>query len=86
MHRVQETITMATLPQLTPTHYGAAAGAVTGLAIWALDTYVFHGTTPAEVSAAVSILLPGIVTGITGFLTRKEAKDPAPAPAPAPPK
>ena len=61
---------------LTQTHYSAAAGALIGLVLWGLS-YVFKSGTPAPVSAAVYILLPGIVAGAAGFLTRKDAKQPA---------
>ena len=63
---------------LTPTHYGAASAAITGLVIWALTRYVFKGSVPPEVAGAVAILIPGIVGGAIGYFTRKEAKQPAP--------
>jgi ABC-type spermidine/putrescine transport system permease subunit II len=71
--------------QLTETHYGATAGAFIGLASWALQTYVFKGSPPPEVTAAVYVIVPGIVTGLTAFLTRKNVESNA-APPPAPVK
>lgn len=63
---------------LTPTYYGSAATALTGLAIWVLSAYVFHGDTPPVVATAVYVVVPGIVGGVIGYFTRKEAKQPAP--------
>lgn len=65
-------------PVLTATHYGAAAGAVCGVVLWALSTWVFKGSAgvPAEVTWAVYVLVPGITTALTGFLTRRNAKSP----------
>lgn len=63
---------------LTPTHYGAASTAITGLLIWALTRYVFKGSMPPEVAAAVAVIVPGIVGGAIGYFTRKEAKAPQP--------
>lgn len=62
---------------LTPTYYGSAATALTGLVIWILSTYVFHGDTPPVVATTVYVIVPGIVGGVIGFLTRKDAKTPA---------
>lgn len=68
-----------TAPVLTPTHYGAATLAACGLVLWALGTYVFRGSgIPAEVQVAVYALLPGILGGVVGFFTRKDAKQAAP--------
>lgn len=63
---------------ITPTHYGAASTALTGLLIWALTRYVFKGSMPPEVAAAVAVIVPGIVGGAIGYFTRREAKAPAP--------
>lgn len=60
---------------LTPTHYGAAATAVSGVIIWAL-TYYAH--MPPAVGVPLAAVLPGIVGGVTGYLTRAEAKQPQP--------
>lgn len=62
---------------LTQTHYSATAGVVIGLVLWALGTYVFKTGVPQPVQIAVYALLPGIVAGAAGFLTRKDAKQPA---------
>lgn len=48
----------------------SSAAAVTGLALWALGTYVFHGATPAPVDAAVLTLGPGAVAFAAGWWTR----------------
>jgi hypothetical protein len=76
MVTMSDTKTAPKPPVLTATHYGAAAGAVCGLILWALGTFVFKGSAgvPAEVTWAVYVLVPGITTGAAGFLTRRNAK------------
>jgi hypothetical protein len=56
--------------QPTSVQYSTASGAVTGLVLWALGTYVFHNSTPAAVTAAAYVLIPAAVSGIAAFWTR----------------
>ena len=44
------------------------ASAVSGLGLWALQTYVFHGEVPLPVLAAVQTVVPAIVTFAAGWL------------------
>ena len=67
----------------TETYAGTVAGAVAGLVQWIIATYAFGGNMPAPVTTAVYILIPAAVAGVTGFLTRRSAKQPVPASPPA---
>lgn len=62
---------------ITQTHYSATTGVLIGLVLWALGTYAFKTGVPQPVQIAVYALLPGIAAGAIGFLTRKDAKEPA---------
>lgn len=44
--------------------------AVSGLGLWALQTYVFKGELPLPVTAAVQTIVPAIVTFIAGWLAQ----------------
>ena len=46
------------------------AAAVSSLAVWALQTYVFGGDVPAEVSGAMQVIVPAIITFVAGYLTK----------------
>lgn len=61
---------------LNETQSGTIAGACVGLVLWVLSTYVFKGGVPGPVSAFVYIVLPALVAGAVGYLTRKSAKKP----------
>lgn len=50
------------------------AAAVTGFVVWLLATYVFKGTVPAPVSAVVAVLIPAVVTFVTGYLAKHDAR------------
>jgi hypothetical protein len=54
-----------------PTSNGTVAGALTGLALWALATYAFKGAVPNAVQAVIYVVIPAAVTGVTGYLTKK---------------
>jgi hypothetical protein len=69
--------------RITETHVGGAAGIITGVVLWALTTYVFAGSTPDVVQAAVWVLVPGAVGLAGGFFTRRKCKVPEPAKVPA---
>lgn len=71
---------MATLraePKVTAASAGAA---ITGLALWALGTYVFHGAIPAPVDAAVLTVGPGASAFAAGWWAR-HVERPASVPA-----
>jgi hypothetical protein len=44
--------------------------AVSGLGLWALQTYVFKGELPLPVTAAVQTIVPAIVAFIAGWLAQ----------------
>lgn len=46
------------------------ATAVSGLAVWALQTYWFRGEVPLPVAAAVQAVVPAVVAFIAGYLAR----------------
>lgn len=48
----------------------SAGAAVTGLVLWALGTYAFHGAVPGPVDAAVLTLGPGAVAAVAGWWAR----------------
>lgn len=56
-------------PIETKVSAAAVASALTGLGLWALQTYVFPGTTvPLPVIAAVQTIVPAAVTFLAGYL------------------
>jgi len=49
------------------------AGAISGIAQWALQTYAFkHGTVPGTLQVELPILIGAIVTGVASLLTKKK--------------
>lgn len=44
------------------------ASAVSGLGLWALQTYAFHGEVPLPVLAAVQTVVPAVATFAAGWL------------------
>jgi hypothetical protein len=67
--------------QTTATTYSSIAGAVTGLVLWTLSTYVFrHQAVPGAVEAAAWVLIPALVAGLAARFTRTRAAEPVPAP------
>jgi hypothetical protein len=60
------------------------AAAVSGLALWALGTYVFKGDVPDVVASWIYVLVPSVLTFAAGYLT-KHTPRPVPVP-PRPPK
>lgn len=61
----------------------SAGAAVTGLALWALGRYVFHGAVPVPVDAVVELVGPGAAAFLAGWWTRHVDR---PATAPAQPE
>lgn len=57
-------------PVETKVTAAGTAAALSGLAVWALQRFVFHGDVPAEVSDAVQILVPALCAFLGGFLAR----------------
>jgi hypothetical protein len=55
----------ATAIATDPRNISAGSLALIGLANWLLQTYVFHGATPAPVATSLYIILPALV----GYLT-----------------
>jgi hypothetical protein len=60
--------------------YSAAAFAVSGLALWALQRYVFKGSVDPGIAADVNILVPAVIGYTTAHLTRKSTISAPPAP------
>lgn len=66
--------------------YSAAALAVTGLALWALQTYVFRShSVPSAVTADAYVIIPAIVGYIAAHITRLYTRPVPPRPAPPSP-
>jgi uncharacterized membrane protein len=60
----------------------AIAGALTGLILWALQEYVFKGSSvPEAVAGAVLIIVPALLSWLASLLTKRSATA-APAAAP----
>ena len=55
-------------PVETKVSAAAIASATTGLGLWALQTYVFHGNVPLPVLAAMQAVVPAAVTFAAGYL------------------
>ena len=56
--------------QVTAPAYSTIAGAISGVATWALSTYAFHGAVPQPVQVALYVLIPALVTGIASLVTK----------------
>ena len=66
----------------TATAYSGAAGAITGIVLWVLSTYVFrNGGVPAPLEGACWVLIPGAVGYISSLLTRKNTSATTVSPA-----
>jgi predicted lysophospholipase L1 biosynthesis ABC-type transport system permease subunit len=66
---------------------GSASAAAAGVALWALQTWVFKSTAvPDGVVSLVYLIIPGVIAGVAGYLApHTHRPDLTPAPAPAPP-
>jgi hypothetical protein len=65
--RVRDTV----MPSITAPGYSTVAGAITGLALWALQRYAFRGAIPEEVQWACWTIIPAAVTGVAALLTKR---------------
>jgi hypothetical protein len=73
---------MRGMPSITAPGYSTIAGAIAGLALWALQAYVFHAPAPGAVQIAISVLVPAAVTGIASLFTKRNTSSAAPPAAP----
>jgi hypothetical protein len=62
--------------------YTGAALAATGLGLWTLQRYVFHGNLDPVLSAEITALIPGVVGFVAAHITRQATTAPASAPLP----
>ena len=60
----------STGPVETKVSAATAAAALSSLAVWALQSYVFAGEVPAPVAAAIQILIPAALTFAAGWCVR----------------
>jgi hypothetical protein len=59
----------ATQPRLETKVKAASAGAVVSSAVmWALTTYVFKGAIPVPIQGLVDVVVPTVVTAVSGWL------------------
>lgn len=61
---------MSTGPVETKVKSAAGWAAVTGFAVWVLETYVFHATVPAPVQALIDVAVPGLGALLGGYLAK----------------
>ena len=54
----------------TKVQAGTGAAAVSGLALWALGTYVFRGGVPDVIVSWVYVLVPAALTFAAGYLAK----------------
>lgn len=71
-------------PVETKVQASTAAAAVSGLALWALGTYVFKGGVPDVVVSWVYVIIPAALAFGAGYLARHTVR-PAGPPVTAPP-
>jgi hypothetical protein len=57
------------------------AAAVSGLALWAMGTYVFKGSVPDVVVSWTYVIVPAALTFAAGYLARHSPRVPAAPPA-----
>lgn len=66
-----------------PKVLAATGGAVgTGIAVWVLQTFVFHGTLPVPLSDAVQVVAPAVVAFASGWLAKHVQRPEPPVAAP----
>ena len=68
------------MPVETKVKASTAAAALSGLALWALGTYVFKGGVPDVVVSWVYVIIPGALAFGAGYLAKHTAR-PSDAPA-----
>lgn len=62
-----------------PKVVAASGGAVvTGMVVWALQSFAFHGDLPMPVSDAVQVFAPAVVAFIAGWLAKHANRAPVP--------
>lgn len=69
-------------PVETKVQASTAAAALSGLALWALGTYVFKGSVPDVVASWVYVIIPAALAFGAGYLA-KHTPRPAVPPAPS---
>jgi hypothetical protein len=67
---VQRVLTPGPKPNITASGYTATVLGIVGLAIWLLQTYVYHHAVPAPIQAAIFAVAPGIVAYFATRITR----------------
>lgn len=67
---------------------GSLSAAAAGVALWALQTWVFKSGTPDGVVSLVYLLVPAVIAGAGGYLAphthRPDLAHPVPPPVPPP--
>jgi hypothetical protein len=61
---------MSTAPVETKVTVAAVAAATAGFVMWALDQWVFRGSTPDAVRILVYVLVPGLASFAAGWSAR----------------
>ena len=76
-------------PLETKVQAGTASAAVAGVALWALQTYVFKSGMPQGVESLVYLAVPAVLAGAAGYLAphthRPDLAPVSPVPPPAGP-
>ncbi|HXJ26378.1 MAG TPA: hypothetical protein VNH17_11785 [Streptosporangiaceae bacterium] len=69
----------------TKVQASTAAAAVSGLALWALGTYVFKGSVPDVVTSWVYVIVPSVITFAAGYLAKHTVRPGDPPAVPVAP-
>lgn len=72
-------------PVETKVQASTAAAALSGLALWALGTYVFKGSVPDVVASWVYVIIPAALAFGAGYLAKHTPRPGDPPAAPAAP-
>lgn len=66
------------MPTAAPSRKVVAASttaAVSGFVVWILGAYVFRGEVPVEVAGLVLVLVPGVLSYVAGYMTRRSSSE-----------
>jgi hypothetical protein len=66
---------MSTGPVEAKVKWGGAGAAVGGLVVWALETYVFHGSVPVPVQAFIDLAVPAGLAWVLGYAAKHTFRD-----------
>jgi len=79
---VAQTVNMPTSEPSRKVTAATAGAVVSGFVLWLLSEFVFKGDVPEPVVLLVALVVPGALTFLAGYVTKRAAREVTPGRAP----